>query len=177
MSARLRWGSLVDSLAVLLLFLRKSFLAEGAVMTPAPGVSLPESTSKTTPESSVVVAILDDKIMLDGRVVAQVPAGAPGADPLIPAPPAPPGPNQRPRPGPPAGAGGRAPAAGEQGGPGGPAHPLARLAAGGGPPGRPNAAPFVVGESAGINAREGVGGTSVAPYRTPALADDRPLPG
>ena len=83
--APLRLTSMMDILTVLLLFLLKSFVAEGEVITPAPGVSLPESTSETTPESSVVVAILDDKIMLDGRVVAQVPAGARGDDLLIPA--------------------------------------------------------------------------------------------
>lgn len=76
---------MMDILTVLLLFLLKSFVVEGEVFTPAPGVSLPESTSDTSPESSVVVAILDDAIMLDGRVVAKVPASAHGDDLLIPA--------------------------------------------------------------------------------------------
>jgi len=81
----LRLTSMMDILTVLLLFLLKSFVAEGEVITPAPGVSLPESTSETTPESSVVVAILDDRIMLDGRVVAEVAAATRGEDLLIPA--------------------------------------------------------------------------------------------
>lgn len=85
----LRLTSMMDILTVLLLFLLKSFVAEGEVITPAPGVSLPESTSKTSPESSVVVAILGDRILLDGRQIAQVgaqvPAGAAGGDLLIPA--------------------------------------------------------------------------------------------
>ena len=68
----LKLTSMMDILTVLLLFLLKSFVVEGEVITPAPGVSLPESTSDTSPESSVVVAILDDRIMLDGRQVAQV---------------------------------------------------------------------------------------------------------
>jgi biopolymer transport protein ExbD len=90
----LKLTSMMDILTVLLLFLLKSFVVEGEVITPAPGVSLPESTSDTSPESSVVVAILDDRIMLDGRQVAQVASavadanatgGAPGGDLLIPA--------------------------------------------------------------------------------------------
>lgn len=80
----LRLTSMMDILTVLLLFLLKSFVVEGEVITPAPGVSLPNSTSDTTPESSVVVAILGDNIMLDGRVVAKLPATA-GGDLLIPA--------------------------------------------------------------------------------------------
>lgn len=85
MPESLRLTSMMDILTVLLLFLLKSFVAEGEVITPAPGVSLPESTSDTSPESSVVVAILDDRILLDGRQVAQVEAGAPGGELLIPA--------------------------------------------------------------------------------------------
>lgn len=81
-TAPLRLTSMMDILTVLLLFLLKSFVAEGEVITPAPGVTLPESTSETGPESSVVVAILDDRILLDGRQVAQVGAGE---DLLIPA--------------------------------------------------------------------------------------------
>lgn len=85
MPESLRLTSMMDILTVLLLFLLKSFVAEGEVITPAPGVSLPESTSDTSPESSVVVAILDDRILLDGRQVAQVEAGAPRGELLIPA--------------------------------------------------------------------------------------------
>ncbi len=81
LAAPLQLTSMMDILTTLLLFLLKSFVAEGEVITPAPGVKLPESTSDTKPESSVVVAILGDRIMLDGQVVAQVPAG--GSDPLL----------------------------------------------------------------------------------------------
>lgn len=81
----LRLTSMMDILTVLLLFLLKSFVVEGEVITPAPGVSLPESTSDTSPESSVVVAILGENIMLDGRLVAKLPAASPSADLLIPA--------------------------------------------------------------------------------------------
>jgi biopolymer transport protein ExbD len=68
----LRLTSMMDILTVLLLFLLKSFVVEGEVITPVPGVDLPESTSKTTPSASVVIAIFDDNVMMDGEVVASV---------------------------------------------------------------------------------------------------------
>ena len=68
----LRLTSMMDILTVLLLFLLKSFVVDGEVITPVPGVALPESTSETTPKASIVIAIFDDAIMLDGQVVASV---------------------------------------------------------------------------------------------------------
>ncbi|MCK4774074.1 MAG: biopolymer transporter ExbD, partial [Candidatus Krumholzibacteria bacterium] len=53
----LRLTSMMDILTVLLLFLLKSFVVEGEVMTPIPGVDLPESSSDTTPRAAVVIAI------------------------------------------------------------------------------------------------------------------------
>jgi biopolymer transport protein ExbD len=69
---RLRLTSMMDILTVLLLFLLKSFVVEGEAMTPVPGVDLPESTSDTTPRASVVIAIFDDAVMIDGEVVARI---------------------------------------------------------------------------------------------------------
>ncbi len=68
----LRLTSMMDILTVLLLFLLKSFVIEGDVINPVPGVDLPESTSDTTPQASVVIAIFDDTIMMDGEEVASV---------------------------------------------------------------------------------------------------------
>ena len=64
--------SMMDILTVLLLFLLKSFVVEGEVITPVPGVDLPESSSDAKPRASVVVAIFDYTVMLDGRMVAEV---------------------------------------------------------------------------------------------------------
>lgn len=80
--APLRLTSMMDILTTLLLFLLKSFVVDGEVITPVPGVNLPESSSITTPQSSIVVAIFDDTIMLDGEVVARVSRGA-GSDDLL----------------------------------------------------------------------------------------------
>ncbi len=68
----LRLTSMMDILTVLLLFLLKSFVVEGEVITPIPGVELPESSSESSPQASVVIAIFDDTVMMDGRVVASV---------------------------------------------------------------------------------------------------------
>jgi biopolymer transport protein ExbD len=61
----------MDILTVLLLFLLKSFVVEGAV-TPVPGVDLPESTSDTTPQAAIVIAIFDNNVMVEGEVVASI---------------------------------------------------------------------------------------------------------
>ena len=68
----LRLTSMMDILTVLLLFLLKSFVVEGEVITPVPGVNLPESSSEATPQASVVVAIFGDNVMMNGEVVASV---------------------------------------------------------------------------------------------------------
>jgi biopolymer transport protein ExbD len=78
----LRLTSMMDILTVLLLFLLKSFVVEGEVITPVPGVALPESTSKTAPSASVVIAIFEDNVMIDGEVVASVSATV-GSDDLL----------------------------------------------------------------------------------------------
>ncbi len=52
-SKPLQLTSMMDILTVLLLFLLKSFVVEGEVITPVPGVDLPESSSETTPHASV----------------------------------------------------------------------------------------------------------------------------
>lgn len=79
----LRMTSMMDILTVLLLFLLKSFVVEGEVITPVPGVNLPESTSEDTPEASVVVAIFQDSIMLDGQKVGSVSEALASDDLLI----------------------------------------------------------------------------------------------
>jgi biopolymer transport protein ExbD len=71
---QLRMTSMMDILTVLLLFLLKSFVVDGEVITPVPGVDLPESTSEAPPASALVVAVFDDTIMLDGKVVGNVAA-------------------------------------------------------------------------------------------------------
>jgi biopolymer transport protein ExbD len=74
---------MMDILTTLLLFLLKSFVVEGEVIAPVPGVDLPESSSTTAPQASIVVAIFDDTIMMDGEVVARVSKASASGDLLI----------------------------------------------------------------------------------------------
>ncbi|MCA9726235.1 MAG: biopolymer transporter ExbD [Candidatus Eisenbacteria bacterium] len=69
--AQLKLTSMMDILTVLLLFLVKSFVVDTPV-TPVPGVTLPESTSKETPEESFVIAITGPDILVDGERVSSV---------------------------------------------------------------------------------------------------------
>jgi biopolymer transport protein ExbD len=64
--------SMMDILTVLLLFLLKSYVAEGEVMVPVKGVRLPASTAEQTPRASLVVAIDGDAIRIGGDTVASV---------------------------------------------------------------------------------------------------------
>ena len=64
--------SLMDILTCLLLFVLKSVVLEGEVISPVPGVDLPQSTSNHSPHSSIAIAIFDDVVMMDGEVVASV---------------------------------------------------------------------------------------------------------
>lgn len=78
----LRLTSMMDILTVLLLFLLKSFVIEGEAVTPIPGVDLPESSSDAAPQASIVIAIFDDNVMIEGEVVASV-SKAVGTDDLV----------------------------------------------------------------------------------------------
>ena len=86
MPTPLRLTSMMDILTVLLLFLLKSFVVEGEVIMPAPGVDLPESSSDTPPRASLVVAIFDGAVLVDGQMVARMneAQATAGGDLLIP---------------------------------------------------------------------------------------------
>lgn len=82
-SSSLILTSLMDILTVLVLFLLKSFVLEGEAVTPVPGVSLPQSSSQTAPRASIVIAIFNDSIMMNGEVVATVSKAVSSDDLLI----------------------------------------------------------------------------------------------
>ena len=64
--------SMMDILTVLLLYLLKSYVSGGEVMVPPPGIRLPGSTADQPPQSSLVVAIDGDEIMLGNERVASI---------------------------------------------------------------------------------------------------------
>lgn len=62
--AMLRLTSLIDIMVVLVFFLLKSFMIGGEAQTPAPGLSLPNSTSSAPPKQTLVVAVYDDHLQV-----------------------------------------------------------------------------------------------------------------
>lgn len=64
--------SMMDILTVLLLFLLKSYVADGEVLVPPKGVELPASSAQATPQSSLVVAIDGEAIKVGDETVAKL---------------------------------------------------------------------------------------------------------
>ena len=67
--ARLQLTSLIDIFTVLLLFLLKSLVVGGAVVSPFPGVNLPPSSSTASFKESPVVVVAKNQIVVDGEAV------------------------------------------------------------------------------------------------------------
>jgi biopolymer transport protein ExbD len=75
---------MMDILTTLLLFLLKNFVADTDVVNPPPSVTLPLSTSQQSPQSSLVVAISEDLILLGGAPVVSVETALTGESLFIP---------------------------------------------------------------------------------------------
>jgi biopolymer transport protein ExbD len=75
--------SMMDILTTLLFFVLKSYVSGGEVTLPPPGVTLPRSTAAADMNSSVVVAIDHDAIIVAGERVASVREAAEGDELLI----------------------------------------------------------------------------------------------
>jgi biopolymer transport protein ExbD len=67
--ARLQLTSLIDIFTVLLLFLLKSVVVGGAVVTPFPGVQLPASSSTASFKESPVLVITSNEVVVDNHAV------------------------------------------------------------------------------------------------------------
>ena len=67
--ARLQLTSLIDIFTVLLLFLLKSLVVGGAVVSPFPGVTLPPSTSTASFKEAPVVVVTKTQVVVDGEAV------------------------------------------------------------------------------------------------------------
>jgi biopolymer transport protein ExbD len=68
----LRLTSLLDMFTILLVFLLKSFSADGQIITNAEDLRLPESTSPKPPRSAPIIAVTKEWIMLDDKPLIQV---------------------------------------------------------------------------------------------------------
>lgn len=71
-SFTLRLTSMIDMFTILLVFLLKSYSAEGQIVTVTKDLKLPESTSTKAPEVTSVISVTDKWILLDGRPVDQI---------------------------------------------------------------------------------------------------------
>ncbi|MDZ7721582.1 MAG: biopolymer transporter ExbD [candidate division KSB1 bacterium] len=70
----LRLTSMIDMFTILLVFLLKSYSAEGQIMTITPDLRLPESTSQQAPTTMSVIAITQEWILVDGRPLQRLDA-------------------------------------------------------------------------------------------------------
>jgi biopolymer transport protein ExbD len=67
--AKLQLTSLIDIFTVLLLFLLKSLVVGGAVVTPFPGVKLPPSSATQSFKEAPVVVVANHQVIVDGAGV------------------------------------------------------------------------------------------------------------
>ena len=83
-SFTLRLTSMIDMFTILLVFLLKSYSAEGQIVTVTKDLKLPVSTSEKSPELTSVVSVTTEWILLDGRPVERIETILSQSDLLIP---------------------------------------------------------------------------------------------
>jgi biopolymer transport protein ExbD len=62
---------MIDMFTILLVFLLKSYSAEGQIMTIARDLRLPKSTATLPPKTTSIVAITREWVLLDGRPIVR----------------------------------------------------------------------------------------------------------
>ena len=80
----LKLTSMIDMFTILLVFLLKSFSAEGQIITIADDLTLPESTAQKPPQTASSVSVTAEWILIDGKQVASVPEVISSKELLIP---------------------------------------------------------------------------------------------
>jgi biopolymer transport protein ExbD len=68
--ARVLLVSLIDTFVVIVVFLFQNFAASGEIMTVAPDLNLPEARVDNQPLESVIVAVTNKSIVIEGKEVA-----------------------------------------------------------------------------------------------------------
>lgn len=71
-SFQLRLTSMIDMFTILLVFLLKSYSAEGQIVTVTKDLKLPVSTSEKLPEVASVISVTNEWILLDGRPIERI---------------------------------------------------------------------------------------------------------
>lgn len=64
--------SLIDVMTILLIYLLKSFSAEGEIMIPSKNLMLPESSAKKNPELTVVLTVNNQYILAENIKITSV---------------------------------------------------------------------------------------------------------
>jgi len=70
--ADLSLTSLLDMFTILLVFLLKSFSADGQMVTNTDDLTLPESTSLKPPRSAPIIAVTKEWVMFDDRPLVKI---------------------------------------------------------------------------------------------------------
>jgi biopolymer transport protein ExbD len=81
---RLNLTAMVDVFTVLLVFLLKSYSAEGTLTAAAQNLELPASTSSLTPQPTITITISQDTLFVDDEQVGTLVALTDGDGPYIP---------------------------------------------------------------------------------------------
>lgn len=69
---QLRLTSMIDMFTILLVFLLKSYSAEGQIITISNDLRLPDSTAKKPPIASPIVIVTQDRVLLDDEQVGSL---------------------------------------------------------------------------------------------------------
>lgn len=62
----------MDMMVIILIFLLKSFSAEGDILAVDPKLKLPISTSREAPKMKLIIQVSTDAIIVDGAKVAEI---------------------------------------------------------------------------------------------------------
>ncbi len=68
----LKLTSMIDMFTILLVFLLKNYSAEGQIMSVSPDLRLPESTAQKAPQTTSIIAVTQNNLLLDGHKVTTV---------------------------------------------------------------------------------------------------------
>jgi biopolymer transport protein ExbD len=70
--AKLQMTSLIDIMTIILVFLLKSFSAEGEIVTLSKGLKPPESTATKKPEVALRLSLTKEDLLYEGTRIAKI---------------------------------------------------------------------------------------------------------
>jgi biopolymer transport protein ExbD len=81
--ATLNITSMLDMFTILIIFLLKSYSAEGVILTIPADLHLPSSTTQTVPEPGLVVEVTTKNLIVDGKLLSEDVASIMNSDSLM----------------------------------------------------------------------------------------------